>query len=192
MSSPTSSPAEGVLIEAFKNGSSTPIAMTTTDAQGNYSLVITTGGVAVDGYLKGTFNGLIDTYLYPPKPLAEDYDMAAINMIDSGTMNLLSNNLCRNAQETTNGVIGLIVADAARMPVAGATVSSTPAAAKYCYNQGGFPNQNAAMTEGDGLAYMLNLPAGAVTVSASMSGTTFSSHQVEARANALTTTVIQP
>ena len=37
----------GVLIEAFANtDENTPVAMTTTDASGNYSLVITTNGTS--------------------------------------------------------------------------------------------------------------------------------------------------
>lgn len=187
-----SNPAAGVTIEAFRNGQSAAVAMTTTDASGNYTLTLVTGGVALDGYLKGTLTGFKDTYLYPPKPLAENFDMASINMLNQQTLDLLSDTFCRNKQDSTKGAVAVIVADANRMAVAGAMVSSTPAAAKYCYNQGGFPNQNAVMTDTDGIAYMINLAPGDVTVSATKSGTTFSSHAVNARAGALTTTVIQP
>lgn len=185
-------PAAGVVIAAYRKGESSPVAMTTTDASGNYSLMLATNGVALDGYLKGTLSGFVDTYLYPPKPLAENFDMASINMINQATLDFLSDTACKNRQESAKGAVAVIVADAQRMAVAGATVSSTPAAVKYCYNQGGFPNTNAVMTDTDGIAYMINLPPGDVSVSAAKSGSTFSSHSVNARAGALTTTVIQP
>jgi hypothetical protein len=188
----STNPGAGVKIEAFRKGESAAVAMTTTDAQGNYSLTLTTNGVALDGYLKGTLTGFVDTYLYPPKPLAENFDMASMNMINQSTIDLLSDTLCGSKQDAAKGAVAVIVADANRTAVAGAMVSSTPAAAKYCYNQGGFPNRNAVMTDADGIAYMLNVAPGNVSVSATKSGTTFASHSVEARAGVLTTTVIQP
>lgn len=188
----TSSAAAGVMVEAYKNSDpNTAVVTATTDAAGMYSLVIPTGGVAVDGYLKATLSGFLDTYLYPPKPLAEDFASASLNMINDSTLGLLSGTLCGASQDAAKGVIAVLVVDAANNPVAGATVSSTPAAAKYCYNSGGFPNRNATMTDTDGIAYMLNVAPGEVTVSAAKSGSSFSSHKVTARAGTLTTTVIQ-
>lgn len=193
----SSNPFAGVTIAAFKRGDSTPIAMTTTDTAGNYSLTLTTNGVAVDGYIKGTASGYIDTYLYPPKALAESYDMASINMINQSTLDLLSGLLCKKNQDAAKGLVATIVADANRMPIAGATVTATPAAEKYCYNQTDtngmtLPKDTATITDTDGIGYMINVPAGEVTVGAMKSGMTFVAHPVEARAGALTTTVIQP
>src|SRR5262245_12556505 len=57
-----STPAAGVIIEAFRNSNeTTPIAMTTTDAQGMYSLTIDTNGESIDGFLKAQKNGYIAT-----------------------------------------------------------------------------------------------------------------------------------
>jgi hypothetical protein len=187
------SAAAGVMVAAYSSTDpNTPVAMATTDAQGNYSMVITTNGVALDGYLKATLANFLDTYLYAPKPLAADFSSASINMINTNTLGLLSNTLCGSAQDSAKGVIALIVADAAEMEVAGAMVSSSPTAAKICYNDGGFPNRNATMTDTDGIAYLLNLTAGKVTVSATGAGAPYSSHEVDARAGTFTTTVIQP
>ncbi len=45
-----SMPLAGVTVAAFRTtDENTPIATTTTDAQGNYSLTLETGGVALDG-----------------------------------------------------------------------------------------------------------------------------------------------
>jgi hypothetical protein len=189
----SSSAAAGVMVSAFQTSDpNTAVANATTDAAGNYSMTITTNGKALDGYLKATLATFLDTYLYAPKPLDADFSGASINMINSGTLGLLSGTLCGNAQDAAKGVIAVLVVDAANNPVAGAMVSSTPAAAKYCYNSGGFPSRNATMTDTDGVAYMLNVAPGQVTVSATMTGTTFASHAVNARAGAFTTTVIEP
>jgi hypothetical protein len=191
--STSSTPRMGVMIGAYRNSDpNTPVATATTDAAGMYTLTITTNGMPLDGYVKATYTGLLDTYLYPPKPLIADFDGASIFMVSSSTLGLLSNLLCRNDQDLAKGLVAVLVTDAADMPVAGAAVSSTPAAAKYCYNMGGNPTGDATMTDVDGIGYMLNLPPGEVTVSASKSGSTFFSHKVNARAGTLTTTVIQP
>jgi hypothetical protein len=185
-------PAVGVLVEAFeRSNESTPVAMTMTDAAGMYSLTVTTDGVAVDGYLRATRSGWLDTYLYPPEPLTADFDGASLNIINQSTFDLLSNTLCQANQVMTNGAIGMLVVDAAEMPVAGATIASSPAATDTCYNSNGTPSNGATATDDDGIGYLFNV-TGDATVSAMATGHTFRSHGVKARAGALTTTVITP
>src|SRR6266550_4136474 len=80
---------------------------------------------------------------------------------------------------------------AAGTPVAGATVSSTPAGTVR-YNAGGVPSSTATSTADDGVAYIANVAAGDVTVKASASGHTLRQHVVNAHADAITLTQIQP
>jgi hypothetical protein len=185
-------PVEGATVAAYSSSDeSTPIAMATTDASGNFTLTIDTHGVAVDGYLKATMTGMVDTYWYPAGPLTSDYPDAGLNMLAPGTLDLLANTLCRGNQDAAMGVIALEVADASRTPIQGATVMSDPAATSYCYDSGAFPSPTATVTDTDGIAYMFNV-MGDVTVSASKAGTTLKPTTVKARAGALTTTLIQP
>jgi hypothetical protein len=186
-----STPTAGVLVEAFANSAETTVvAMATTDATGNYTLTVTTNGTALDGFLKATKSGLVDTYLYPPAPLAADFAGASLNMVSSGTFDLVSS-ACQGNQEDTKGLIAVLVHDAAGAAVAGATVESTPAASKYCYNSGGLPSGSAAATDADGIGFMFNV-TGSVSVTATKAGTTFKPHSVKARAMSLTTTLIVP
>jgi hypothetical protein len=91
------------------------------------------------------------------------------------------------------GLIGLAVLDANGMPVAGATISSSPAAGAYRYTgSNGYPSGSATTTSADGVAFMFSVPSGPITVSASKSGMTFHSHVVEARGDKFTTTAIAP
>jgi len=190
-----SEPLANVLVEAFENGDDTTVVTSgMTDAQGNYTLTVTTNGTALDGYLKATTGGLLDTYLYPPKPLAADFDGASINMLSSSTLNLLTSGFaCDDNQESANGMIAMLVYDASDVPVTGAVISSSPAASSDCYNGagGGLPSGDNAGTAEDGIGYLFNV-TGQVTVSATATGLTLPSHVVTARANALTTTLIQP
>ncbi|MBV8759175.1 MAG: hypothetical protein JO257_17940 [Deltaproteobacteria bacterium] len=187
----STSPLAGVSLGAYGEGSSTAVATATSDSQGNFTMMIPTGGTALQGYVKATFNGYVDTYLYPPTAVAADTTGVTVFMVTPSTYDLLANTLCQGNQMTTNGGIAVEVLDASMAKVQGATVASMPAATKYCYNQGGFPNKSATSTDTDGIAYMLNV-TGTATVSASKSGLTFKSHQVNARAGALTLTIIQP
>lgn len=184
----------GVAVSAFQNSDeNTPVATATTDTSGNYTLTITTGGKALDGYIKATLAGHLDTYLYPPSAITTDYSGAALNIIDENTLMTLSGTFCHHAIDHTNGVVAVEVADASMTAVAGATVASTPAAAAYCYNgaTAGVPDSAATMTATDGIGYMLDV-SGDVTVSATKSGATFASHKVKARVGSLTTTLITP
>ncbi len=119
--------------------------------------------------------------------------MASILMVTPDTWNQLEG-IAQGNQQAGNGVIGLVVTDGTT-PVAGAVVSSTPASDTVRYNQA-VGNQvlplGTTSTYDDGIAYLLNLPAGQVTVSAKTATTTFASHPVKAWADQLTTTVIVP
>lgn len=184
-------PAEGATVAAYKTSDpNTPVATTTTDSAGMYSLTIETGGVAVDGYLEAKLEGYLDLYLYPPKPLTGDYDGASLNIVNENTVSLLSQ-LCKPNYDPAKGLIAAIIADSAENPIAGATASSNPAAENDCYNGETLPEPELTVTNTDGIAYLLGLPAGEVTVSASLNGTTFGAHKVTARAGTFTTTVIQ-
>lgn len=187
-------PREGVTITAYRHeDENTIVAQTTSGADGNYEITIETGGVALDGYFKGTLAGSMDTYLYPPWPVAQDFEGATIAMLTPDIFELLANTLCgANQPMTGRAAITAVVLDADLHSLAGATVGSAPAAAKYCYNEGGYPNRMATATADDGAAYLLNLPPGKVTVSAMLAGSTYKTHSVLARADVFTTTLFQP
>ena len=187
-----SSPLAGVLVGAYASSNeSTAVATATSDASGNFTLTITTNGAALDGYLKATMATYMDTYLYPPAPLSADFSGATVVMLTPNTFDLLANTLCNANQMTSMGTIAAEVEDATGAFVAGATVASSPAATKYCYDSGGFPSRTATATDTDGLGYMFNV-TGTATVTAMKSGTTFTSHSLKVRAGAFTTTLIKP
>jgi uncharacterized protein YegP (UPF0339 family) len=60
------------------------------------------------------------------------------------------------------------------------------------YNAAGAPSAAATSTAADGVAYVFNVAAGNVTVMATANGHTLRQHVVNARANVITLTEIQP
>jgi hypothetical protein len=185
-----SSPLSGVLVGAYKNSDdTTAITTAMSDATGAYSLTVATGGQPLDGFVKATIATYVDTYLYPPAPLTADFASASVNMVQ---MNLITTigTLCNMDQILTDGAIAVELVDANAATVGGAVATATPTPGKICYDDSNdFPKGAATVTATDGLAYMLNV-TGDVTVGATLAGATFHSHQVTARAGALTTTII--
>lgn len=188
-----SQPLAGVTVAAYRSSDdATVVVSTTTGVDGRYNMVLETGGQPLDGYFRATLSTYMDTYLYPARVVSEDLTGARIAMLTPEIFTLLSDTLCGADQQASNAAIIAIVTDETETPVAGAIVGSSPAAPKYCYNSGGFPNRNAAATDADGIAYYLDVPPGRVTVSAVRSGLTLPTHSVMARGGVLTTTLIEP
>lgn len=195
-SSNGSNPEAGVTIEAYaKADENTPIATATTDAAGNFSLTITSSGDALDGFLKGTKNGFTTSYLYPPRPVGGDLAMVPMNMLTTNNFDLLYT-IAQVTPTPGTSVIGMIVlsgSELSSMPVAGATITTSPASNPYRYNGNlGLPSSSAMTTAADGLAYAFNAPAGAITANATKTGSTFQPTMLKAHADALTQTIVTP
>jgi hypothetical protein len=186
-------PLEGATIEAFRVGNdTTPLASTTSGADGNYSLTLTTDGTAINGYLKGTSATRLDTYLYPPKPLAMDRANATVLLVTQQTLGLLGT-LGGTAQMAGKGFIGVRVFDANGMGVAGVTVTINPmGSAKVIYAVNNLPNGNATMTDASATVFIVNTNLGDITVDASGGGVDYYEHVVNARADVVTTTAMEP
>jgi hypothetical protein len=191
-------PVSGATIGAYQNGNdTTPVATTTSAADGSFTLSVPASGGPLDGYLKATQADLKDTYLYAPAPISAD-TVAPVNMIAPGTLNLLVLlSIGAGQQDAAKGLIALVVVNgssATSMPVAGAVVTSTSAGSAVRYNgSSGLPEQGADKTAADGTAFIFNVtPTVDVTVSATAPSLTLKSHPVRARADAFTTTLITP
>lgn len=186
-------PTAGVMVSAFKEGDTTAIVSTTTDAAGAYTLVIPTDGTALEGYLLGTLSGRKDTYLYPPRPISADLPSAPVLILTQATFEAAAS-LSQTPQVAGMGWVGVQVFDSANMPVEGVVVTSSPAGTVRYNGTMGLPSKTPTATAADGIAYVFSVAPGTVTISAS-GGTgslTYHSHTVNARADQVTTTLIQP
>ncbi len=179
-----STPLSGVAIAAYQTGLDTPLAMTTSDAQGSYSLALNAG--SLDGYLKVTKSGYTDTYLYPAAPWTKDATIEA-SLLSTSTFGLL---VTFAGGDSSKGVIIATIVDGAGAPVSGAKISSTPSSGVYKYSDGTGAPTSTSGTPADGTAFFLSVPVGQVAVSATKSGATFKTHMVAAHNGALVTTSI--
>jgi hypothetical protein len=179
----------GAAVFAFRTGDTTTLDADTSNTPGFYSLSITTGGTPVDGYLRLTHSGQITTYAYPSRPLAADL-VTNVLMITSSEFDFLAS-LVSVTPTVGNGFIGVIVKNCDGTPIAGATVTTNPAGTVR-YNAGSTPSPSATSTSSDGVAYVFNVAAGNVTVQANGGGHTLRQHVLNARADVITLTEIQP
>jgi hypothetical protein len=179
----------GAYVFAFRTGNTTTLAADTSDTPGNYSLSITTGGTPVDGYIRVTDSTHLTTYAYPAVPLAAS-GTTNVFMATASEFSFLAG-AAGITPVAGDGFIGMIVMNCAGTPIKGATVTSSPAG-EVRYNAGGIPSSSATATDSTGVAYIVNVAAGNVTVKATASGHTLRQHVVGAYADAITLTEIQP
>ena len=162
----------------------------TSSTPGFYSLTFATGGTPVNGFLRVTKSGNLPTYAYPARPIAanDTINVLAITSLEFGILGTAVG----ESQQTGNGFLGVVVRDCNGTTLANATVQTSPAGGAVKYNLGGAPSSTATATSADGVAYVFNVPAGNVTVMATANGHTLRQHVVNARANVITLTEIQP
>lgn len=176
-------------VTAYRTGNTTPLATTTTAANGTFSLTISTGGTPVDGYLQIAKSGYITTFAYPPAPLAANATESAI-IVTSTEFNGLSQS-AGVTQDGAKGFIAVVVENCDGAPISGATVTTNPAGT-YRYNAGGFPSSSATSTATDGIAYVFNVGPGDVVVQAQGGGHTLRAHTVAAGTGGIVLTAITP
>ena len=181
----------GATVAAFSTGNATALSSTTTAADGSYSISVSTGGTPLDGYLRISKSTYDTTYLYPSAPLVASVSGAKVVLLTPTQLGFLA--LAAGVTlSSTDGLIVITVVDCTAKVLGGATVSSNPAAGATRYNSGGAPKASATATDVDGLAYLLNVPAGNVTVQGMSGSVTLRSHSLNARAGAITQTILAP
>lgn len=180
----------GATISAYASSDeTTAIAVATTGADGKYTLSVP-GGMSLDGYLKASAAGNVDTYLYSPAPITADFSQASINMVGTSTYGFINS---VGPAQTTDAMVVLLVVDSATSlgVVEGAVVTSVPMAKATAYTGALLP-QPGAGTKADGTAFLIGLTPGMVTVSATKPGLSLKPTTVKARAGVFTTTLITP
>jgi hypothetical protein len=182
---------DGVALSAYPTQTSTTASSNaTSDSSGSFSLIVGTGESPVDGYLKATMSGEMDTYLYPNAPLAADESGLSVVMLTSSTYGLLALG-GGVTQDAAKGVVAVLVLDCESQPVMGATISTSPAGTVR-YNTAAGPSSTATSTSADGIAYVFNVPTGDTTVSGMAGSVSLRTHHLVVRSGAFTTTLVTP
>jgi hypothetical protein len=166
-----------VTLNGYVTGQVTPIVTLSTDASGNYSVVVPSGGVPIDGHIVATLPSYLTANIFPSRPFDSD-TIVPVEMITSQTLSLAA----QVAGVTITGneaQIAVFVVDCNNTPLVGATVQvTTPQGAtgtvRYAIN--GIPSQTATMTDTTGLAFVFNASGGAMTIHATVSEGTLRAH----------------
>jgi hypothetical protein len=181
-------PFAGVSVSLFKTtDDTTALATATSAADGTYTLTVQTDGHVIDGFLRGSKTGYIDNDSFPAGPFQGNTTGADVNLISTSNFSFLK---LLGGGHDGKGLIIVEILDASSAPVAGATVSSNPAAGGYKYSDSNGTPTATMSTAADGAAFVFDLPPGTVQVSASKTGATFKSHSIVVKADHFTTTVV--
>jgi hypothetical protein len=183
------SPITNATVVAKQSSDDSMVATAMTNGSGAFSMMVTTNGQALDGYLDVTDSADVETFVYPPAPIVADYPGVPVQMVTQTTINELPI-LTGVTQSAADALLGIEVTNSTGAKVSGATVSTTPAGSAFYDSNGGLPTKTQKTTNTDGVAFVLNVPAGTVTVTATGSGDTFKSHSLDARAGVVTETII--
>jgi hypothetical protein len=187
-------PLPGVQLNAYKVGSSTPIISTTSDSMGRFSVSVSTGGVPIDTYLVGQLAGYQDIYAVPPVPLYQDYVGIGFIMYQASQLASYMDSSGTNLNyDSTQVMVATVAVDCDGKSLAGATLSTSPAGqVHYLYGGTSFP-ATATSTDASGIALIMNVPPGTITVNGTAStGDTQRAHSFMAPAGAIVETQIQP
>ncbi len=191
LSGTTSVPAPGVQVQALHLSDNSTIAPpVTTDANGAYSFSLPTGGAALDVYLRASASGDRDTTVFPATDLFANSTGGEVVIITQSDFNFLAS-LANKTQSSSKGAVGVIVTDCEGNVLSGAVITTNPSV-PVVYLNNNSPDTSATATDATGVGLIFNVPAGNVTLSATVNGMTLRSHQINAIAGVTTTAAIRP
>ena len=191
LSGTTSVPAPGVKVQALHISDNSAItASVTTDSSGAYSLSLPTGGNALDVYLRASKSGDRDTTVFPATNLFADSTGGEVVIITQSDFDFLAQ-LSNKSQSSSKGAVGVIVTDCDGTVLQGAVITTQPSV-PVVYVNNGTPDTSATSTDATGVGLVFNVPAGSVTLSATVNGMTLRSHTINAIAGVTTTAAIRP
>jgi hypothetical protein len=183
-------PLSQATVAAFPATGATALATSTSDDAGVFSLTFATGGVPVNGYLKAKGSGKVDTYYYPPSPIAGSGAVGIVTLFSKDTLDLLSA-FAGVGQDAGAGQAVVALVDCGGFGVPGATLSLSPGAgATTVYFENNLPKAAATKTDSSGVAGVFNLPTGTITVGADAGVATLRPTTVQSRAGAVTQTTV--
>jgi hypothetical protein len=177
----------GATISAFHTTGSA-LGTTTTEATGIYQVTATTGGATVD-YLTATNAGYKDMRYFPRAPLAKSTSLGTLPLFTTADAGTIATTF-GVTQDPAKGLALVTIQDCFGSLRANGTVTLSPATAgtvKYLHGDG---TTTGTATDATGFAVVFNIPAGSVTIGATVGGTAYHEHAVTASASYLTITTI--
>jgi hypothetical protein len=178
----------GATVTGFVVGTAMPLQTFSvqTDANGKFVGSEMTGGAPHEQFVKSEFSAYLDTYGYPPGPVAADFDtpLQQIDQMELGELAAAGG----LTLDPTKAFMFVVVVDCNDNAVSDATVAVTTPVS-------GDPIQVtyiATHTDGTGAAFVTGLTPGTATLHATLGDTPFRSHDVTTTMGALTIGEISP
>jgi hypothetical protein len=164
---------------------------TKTDASGAFVASEMTGDAAHAQFFQSRATGYLDTYTYPPLPVAGDVDASTEQFTSSELAEFAGGG---SAIDPATAVMIVSVFDCNNDPVAGATVTLDPDTGTKVYIAGGLPSPTATATDAATGSMLVGGLADqqAIRVTAKLDGVTFQTTAVTTTANALTIAEVSP
>ena len=168
------------------------VTTTTSDAQGNYSMSVPTGGTPFDGYVLANGSGELVTYAFPSRPFDSNTELA-ITMITQQTL-MLAAEVANVPIMNNTAQFAIVIVDCNGTPLSGATLTSSASAmSSVRYASGGLPSPSATSTDASGEVFVFNVAPGGFTVAGKdANGDTLRSHDVIGVGQGLTVALLQP
>jgi hypothetical protein len=164
-------PLADALLEAFRSlKTREPVAKTSTDRAGDYSLDVPTAMMPWGGFLRLSATGRIPFVIFPAHPLTRNGTFETPPLYGQAIWELLQT-FGGVVQDPGKGAVLVGVRDCAGRPVSGAVIGiSTPGQVLYADSGSpAVPSTSQTATSDNGLAFAFNVPAGEVGVRVSAS-----------------------
>jgi hypothetical protein len=195
----SSTPLQMVNLDFLMPDETTVIGSTQTLANGRFTLALPTGGNPLPGVGRLSLTSYVDFWLYPAEPLYRDLLRIPAVMLTPGELQLAALFDFNGATyDDTKGVVVVQVVDCANRPLAGATVTITPASGIGLYgDDSGTPSSSQLTTSTVGLYEILNVDPTATFSASGTVGTApviqlHGAAAVPVHAGQMTATIIHP
>jgi hypothetical protein len=150
-------PQSGVTVRGMLDAGGT-FFTATTDMNGNFATVVTTGGAAQAGYVVTDAGANVPAYYYPAHPFDAD------SVVPLPTLTMMELGQVGNPPGTA--LLELILGDCLGTALAGCTLAVTPTPSLQEYAKDGSPSLTATSTDASGYVIAYGVPPGSAAFQA--------------------------
>lgn len=153
----TGVPAEGTAVAGMLDTGAS-VFTRTTDASGNFSALVDTGGKALAGYVVTTAGSYAPAYFYPAHPFDRD-TVTPLPVLTAMELPMVGN-------PANTSLAQLILGDCTGMALETCTLAIAPAPQRIVYSRNGAPDTSATATDATGYVLVYGIMPGMVTFQA--------------------------
>lgn len=187
---PMQSPVKSAQIEVTLTGSSLVTGSATSDANGAFTITVTTGDLPYDAYLHVTSNGNLITDAYPAAPALHSFG-AVIEVFDGATLDALVG-AAGVTPDPSKGNVLVVAEDCDGFPVANANVTSDAGGIPLFFTGSAFVSVPGGLTNSSGVVLLANVNTGPVNISATVGSVSLRKRPLTVASGQIIQTALQP